>query len=54
MVATHGLTHINLAVRDPSGHFASTEAYLASGSTTETPPAYIADPDGYEIEIWFE
>jgi hypothetical protein len=32
MVQTHGLTHINLAVRDLGR----------------------ADPDGYEIEIWFE
>jgi hypothetical protein len=32
MAKTHGLTHIDLAVRDPD----------------------VADPDGYEIEIWFE
>lgn len=42
---THGLTHINLSVRDPDrrGEFAP-----------GMPFAYVRDPDGYEIEIWFE
>ena len=33
-LATHGLTHIALAVKSPY--------------------AYVRDPDGYEIEIWYE
>jgi catechol 2,3-dioxygenase-like lactoylglutathione lyase family enzyme len=121
MVKTHGLTHINLAVREPErslrfyqavfgvreyyrddnsiqalgpgphdvlaferdpanagkvagiGHFgfrltqpqdidlAVTEAQRAGGMLLRRgefapglPFAYVADPDGYEIEIWFE
>ena len=38
-VETHGLTHVALAVRDP-------EASLAF--------VFFADPDGYEVEIWYE
>ena len=40
MIKTHGLTHINL-VRD--GEF-----------SPGFPFAYVNDPDGYEIEIWYE
>ena len=121
MIATHGLTHVSLAVRDPdrslafyasvfgveeyyrddssiqvkgpgindilaferdpkhagrSGgiqHFGfrlvtpddiddAVEAVIAAGGTLLRrgefapgfPYAYVADPDGYEIEIWFE
>ncbi|HEV7768558.1 MAG TPA: VOC family protein [Thermoanaerobaculia bacterium] len=95
MIATHGLTHISLAVRDPdrsldfySSVFGAEEYYRDDASIQAKGPgmhniiaferdakhagrgggtllrrgqfapgfpfAYVADPDGYEIEIWFE
>lgn len=68
MVKTHGLTHIALKVRDPERSlrfyeqlFGVREAERAGGKLLRRgefspgyPFAYVADPDGYEIEIWFE
>jgi catechol 2,3-dioxygenase-like lactoylglutathione lyase family enzyme len=63
MVQTYGLTHINLAVRDLGRTlrfheqvFGLREYSRGDGLVhTQAPPVrYVADPDGYEIEIWFE
>jgi catechol 2,3-dioxygenase-like lactoylglutathione lyase family enzyme len=52
MVKTHGLTHISLAVRDLEREVGKV---LRRGEFAPGFPfAYVADPDGYEIEIWYE
>jgi catechol 2,3-dioxygenase-like lactoylglutathione lyase family enzyme len=52
MIETYGLTHVALAVRDlersvgrvkKTGDFVPGEPYV-----------FAADPDGHEIEIWYE
>jgi len=52
MVKTHGLTHLSLAVAEAerAGGRLLRRGELAPGF----PFACAADPDGYEIEIWFE
>jgi catechol 2,3-dioxygenase-like lactoylglutathione lyase family enzyme len=59
MAETHGLTHLSLAVADPQR--AVDEVQQAGGRLLRRgefapgfPFAYVADPDGCEIEIWFE
>lgn len=67
MVKTHGLTHVGLAVAgfrltDPKDiDLAVREVKKAGGRLLRRgefgpglPFAYVSDPDGYEIEIWFE
>jgi catechol 2,3-dioxygenase-like lactoylglutathione lyase family enzyme len=87
MIATHGLTHLALSVRDPDRalrfydagapggiiHFgfrltrpedidAAVALVERAGGTVSSkgefapglPYAFVRDPDGYEIEIWFE
>jgi catechol 2,3-dioxygenase-like lactoylglutathione lyase family enzyme len=88
MVRTHGLTHLNLAMRDleralrfyhdvfgvneyfrdedsiqvlgPGPHDviaferSPQTAGRSGGISPGMPFAYVADPDGYEIEIWYE
>jgi hypothetical protein len=44
MIRTHGLTHLNLIVRDlRRGDFGPGLPYV-----------FVQDPDGHEIEIWYE
>jgi hypothetical protein len=51
MVKTHGFTHFALSVRDPD----VSKAGQAGGVMHfGFPFAFIHDPDGYEVEIWFE
>jgi len=50
VIRTFGLTHISLAVRDLDAALRFYQSVFAPGS----PYAYVNDPDGYEIEIWFE
>ena len=47
MVRTYGLTHINLVVRDAER---SLQFYRQVFGVEE----YVHDPDGYEVEIWYE
>ena len=69
MVETYGLTHIGLAVADPQRSLdfyarvdqAVDEVLQAGGKLLRRgefvpglPYAYVEDPDGYEIEIWYE
>jgi catechol 2,3-dioxygenase-like lactoylglutathione lyase family enzyme len=57
-----GLSHFGFRLVDPADIDAAVELALASGGTLlrrgefapGVPFAYVADPDGYEIEIWFE
>ena len=51
MIPTHGLTHISLKVADLDRSLAFNSQVLG---VVEYPFAYIADPYGYEIEIWHE
>jgi catechol 2,3-dioxygenase-like lactoylglutathione lyase family enzyme len=60
MVKTHGLTHIALAVQDAqrSSHFyqqvfGMVETYRGEFCPGE-PYVFFSDPDGYEVEIWYE
>ena len=52
MVETYGLTHISLAVADPQR--AGGKLLRRGEFSPGFPFAYVSDPDGYEIEIWFE
>ena len=56
MVKTYGLTHVAVAVRD-----VERAVRKAGGRVKEVgrfvpgePCLFATDPDGYEIEIWFE
>ena len=51
MIETHGLNHISLAVRDPD---VSLAFYTKLFGVREYVHVYVEDPDGYEIEIWYE
>jgi len=62
MIPTHGLTHISLKVADLGDIDSAVEQAKAAGGrllrrgefAPGFPYAYIADPDGHEIEIWYE
>ena len=61
MIKTHGLTHLSLAVRDPDCSLAFSKSIWGEGVLPRReqhpgsgPFAYVQDPDGYEIEIWYE
>jgi hypothetical protein len=45
MIKTHGLSHVESA-----GGVLTSRGEFAPG----LPYAFVRDPDGYEIEIWFE
>lgn len=57
-----GITHFGFRLMDPADIDDVVAAALAAGATLlrrgefapGLPFAYVADPDGYEIEIWFE
>ena len=57
-----GIAHFGFRLRDPSDVDAAAKAVAAAGGTVKSqgefcpgePYVYAADPDGYEIEIWFE
>jgi catechol 2,3-dioxygenase-like lactoylglutathione lyase family enzyme len=60
--ASGGIAHFGFRLRDPSDVDAAAKAVAAAGGTVKSqgefcpgePYVYAADPDGYEIEIWFE
>jgi predicted enzyme related to lactoylglutathione lyase len=67
MIKTHGLSHVALCVigfrllRPEDIDAAVTAVERAGGSVISRgefapglPYAFVRDPDGYEIEIWFE
>jgi catechol 2,3-dioxygenase-like lactoylglutathione lyase family enzyme len=57
-----GITHFGFRLTDPKDiEHAATEAERAGGTVLRRgefapgfPFVYVADPDGYEIEIWYE
>jgi catechol 2,3-dioxygenase-like lactoylglutathione lyase family enzyme len=57
-----GIVHLGFRLMDPADIEGAIEAVLAAGGkllrrgefSPGLPFAYVADPDGYEIEIWFE
>lgn len=57
-----GVRHFGFRLVDPQDIVAAVEAVLAAGGKLKErgefgpgyPYAYVFDPDGYEIEIWFE
>ena len=57
-----GIAHFGIRLVDPSDLDGVVDAALAAGGTLlrrgefgpGLPFAYVSDPDGYEIEIWFE
>ncbi len=57
-----GIRHFGFRLVDPKDIDAAVDAVLAAGGTLKErgefapgyPYAYVFDPDGYEIEIWFE
>ena len=57
-----GIQHFGFRLVDPKDIDAAVDAVLAAGGTLLRrgefspgfPYAYVEDPDGYEIEIWFE
>lgn len=59
---TAGLMHFGLRLRAPEDVDPVVEQALAAGGTLLRrgefspghPFAYVADPDGYEIELWYE
>jgi catechol 2,3-dioxygenase-like lactoylglutathione lyase family enzyme len=59
---TGGIQHFGFRLVTPDDIDAAVEAVIAAGGTLLRrgefapgfPYAYVADPDGYEIEIWFE
>lgn len=59
---TGGVRHFGFRLVDPNDIDTAVEAVLAAGGSLKEqgefapgyPYAYVADPDGYEIEIWFE
>lgn len=59
---TGGIQHFGFRLVSPDDIDAAVKAVVAAGGTLLRrgefapgfPYAYVADPDGYEIEIWFE
>lgn len=59
---TGGIQHFGFRLVDPADIDEAVETALAAGGTLLRrgefspgfPYAYVADPDGYEVEIWFE
>ena len=57
-----GITHFGFRLMDPADIDGAVEAVIAAGGTLlrrgefgpGLPYAFMADPDGHEIEIWFE
>ena len=57
-----GISHFGFRLKDPRQIQAAMEAATAAGATIKSsgefspgfPYLYILDPDGYEIEIWYE
>ena len=57
-----GIRHFGFRLFDPKDIDAAVDVALAAGGTLKErgefapgyPYAYVFDPDGYEIEIWFE
>lgn len=57
-----GILHFGFRLTDPTAIGAAVEAVVAAGGTIKSqgefvpgcPYAFALDPDGYEIEIWFE
>jgi len=57
-----GIAHFGFRLRDPSDVDAAAKAVEAAGGRVTSkgefcpgePYVYAADPDGYEVEIWFE
>jgi catechol 2,3-dioxygenase-like lactoylglutathione lyase family enzyme len=57
-----GIAHFGFRLRDPSDADAAATAVESAGGTVTSkgefcpgePYVYASDPDGYEIEIWFE
>ncbi|HLY54279.1 MAG TPA: hypothetical protein VKS60_01905 [Stellaceae bacterium] len=49
MIRTHGLTHVALAVLDAGGTLLRRSEFALG-----YPYAFVHDPDGHEIEIWYE
>jgi catechol 2,3-dioxygenase-like lactoylglutathione lyase family enzyme len=57
-----GIAHFGFRLEAPGDIDAAVEAVLAAGGTVQRrgefapglPFAYVADPDGYQIELWFE
>ena len=62
MIKTHGLSHVEFRLTRPEDIDAAVIAVEnAGGAVTPRgefgpglPYAFVRDPDGYEIEIWFE
>lgn len=59
---TGGITHFGFRLMDPADVDGAVEAVVAAGGkllrrgefAPGLPFAYVSDPDGYEIEIWYE
>jgi len=57
-----GIAHFGFRLRDPADVDAAAAAVQAAGGTVKSqgefcpgePYVYASDPDGYEVEIWFE
>jgi catechol 2,3-dioxygenase-like lactoylglutathione lyase family enzyme len=57
-----GIAHFGFRLRDPADVDAAAKAVEAAGGTVKSqgefcpgePYVFAADPDGYEVEIWFE
>jgi len=57
-----GIIHFGFRLTQPDDIHAAVEAVVKAGGTVTTqgefgpglPYAFVRDPDGYEIEIWFE
>jgi catechol 2,3-dioxygenase-like lactoylglutathione lyase family enzyme len=60
--AAGGVMHFGFRLKNPADIDAAVEAVLEAGGTLLSrgdfapgvPYAFVADPDGYEVEIWFE
>ena len=60
--ARGGISHIGFRLQSPEDIDAAVEAVKLAGGTilrqgefcAGSPYAFVTDPDGYEIEIWFE
>ena len=59
---TGGITHFGFRLREPADMATALESAIAVGATIirqgefgpGLPYLYLLDPDGYEIEIWYE
>jgi catechol 2,3-dioxygenase-like lactoylglutathione lyase family enzyme len=57
-----GVMHFGFRLRSPDDIDAAIDAVLEAGGTLRSrgefvpgvPYAFVSDPDGYEVEIWFE